>query len=940
MWNKIKFYQLCIICSVVLLKYNCGFSFQFSDQPINNNIRIGKLPNGFTYYIKPTQGASQTLEMRLVVKVGHQNENSDQYQFGHLLEHIATSEGRDRYSPMLDKKGIPFNNLTASVRFDHTIYRMTIPGGKQDISKFVLPFFKQKLNLELGIDRIEREKTTVLNESYSSQRDNFLLINDLELDMTGLASLHPQDLSTHLYNIKADSLIHFYGKWYRPDLTALIIVGDIDDIDQIESDIRKYFNDTLSKYKVVNQEIMPHNYLSRKPSFLKEAQSGKVIAGTKLKNTLIRFYKRQKINDKGNFTQNIENELIRKLLISMLTKRFNAKQEEYKTSYHILPRFLDPPKAFILNISNYGNRDREVIENSFKALKEVEYFGFSSQEFNENKEDLLRHIKNIETTTSSYWANEIVQHYVRNDTLLSNKEEIRENLLKMMTVSQFNREIKSYVGGVPEDIIIVADPEDSIFSISESTIRGWISEIDTHSIKQYKSPKIPTFLLDSVTSNGLNNREYTIEKASIPGANQYVLQNGLRIILKSYPVNHSLTPNNNQIFFQGIVKKGLNCFPEKDYFSALNSPSIVINSGVGELNKFELARYLKSKEFEGRVFPYIDSYDSGIKGTINLKELETALQLIYLYLTSPNFNKLAFEDWKFESMYNSQYKDLNREDFESYIKESIGYDEFLLTGTRAVKGLSETDFNKARAIYSQLFQNPKDFTFMFTGDFPEREVLNLCRKYLGNILNFKGNSFTCQQDLTRNDTFTKSIRKKIPSTQPMDLSMVRISYVSPIENSGLNWKEQIKTEILRRSMTSLIMERLRFKTGLIYQSSGGVAYDKINSLLEVFIGYECLPENVEESILISKNLRNFLITEPISEVLFDEVIVSMLRSIGEFDSYRSIIKEMYKSYMFQEALVKNSEKREFIQSLTPQDLLKTAQKYLSNEPYEFIMSPN
>lgn len=229
-------------------------------------------------------------------------------------------------------------------------------------------------------------------------------------------------MAIHLSNIIPDSLQNFYQNWYRPEMMALVIVGDMHNIDKMEDDIWNHFNKIPSLKESQFHKNISLNYQNRKPTFLKKEFSINATNENRINNTSIRFYKRQNIKEAGNYTQNLEDDLVRKLLIYLLAKRYKAKQEVYGITYEIFPKFLEPPLAFILNVTVNGNMNKEVIQNAFRAIKEVEYFGFSVHEFNESKQDLLGHIRNIDTTTTSYWADEIIKHYVHKEPIVPNKK--------------------------------------------------------------------------------------------------------------------------------------------------------------------------------------------------------------------------------------------------------------------------------------------------------------------------------------------------------------------------------------------------------------------------------------------------------------------------------------------------------------------------------------
>src|SRR5690606_7953147 len=146
-----------------------------------------------------------------------------------------------------------------------------------------------KLNIKLRPEKIEKESRTVLNEDNGGLQRTHTIIRDLELELMGLTASRPRDFADHLFSIKQDSSLQFYKKWYRPDLMALIIVGDISNIEDLENDIRSIFNNNPPIGKVPNEKNIPQNYINRKPTFLKKENSTGVAEGTNSNSSLIRL---------------------------------------------------------------------------------------------------------------------------------------------------------------------------------------------------------------------------------------------------------------------------------------------------------------------------------------------------------------------------------------------------------------------------------------------------------------------------------------------------------------------------------------------------------------------------------------------------------------------------------------------------------------------------
>src|SRR5690606_16178309 len=226
----------------------------------------------------------------------------------------------------------------------------------------------------------------------------------------------------------------------------------------------------------------------------------------------------------------------------------------------------------------------------------------------------------------------------------------------------------------------------------------------------------------------------------VMGANEILLKNGVKVILKSY--KPSSGRKKERIMLHGYRTEGASNFPNEDYFNAINAPSIIKNTGVGNKNKFEINRLLAGTSFQQGIQPYVDYYESGIRGDALSKDFEKMLQLVYLYFSNPRKDSIAFHDWKKNELtsYLQPRYGLIREDFNVKIREMLGDSTRIPRGTVRMEGISETEMHRAYEIYNILFGNAKGFTFIISGNFSLDKVIPLAQKYLGNLPNTKSNS--------------------------------------------------------------------------------------------------------------------------------------------------------------------------------------------------------
>lgn len=934
---------LSLITSLVFQLSLANTAITIDSIPLDSSIRYGKLPNGLSYYIKPIDNPATGLNLRLVVKAGFFQEGSGESEFAHIVEHLAFTAGRNistkKSSNVFDEAGIRLAQLNGLTANDYTDYFVQTSKENPLGIAVALDFFQDILwNLDLNEKNIDLERNTVLGEAKGGDFRPGIYSYLMEKQITGWGAEPPKDYEDHIKTFKSEKLIDFYKKWYRPDLMAIVIVGNIDHIDKLENELKEKFTKGKSSNNPPATAVDQINYLSKAPQFYeKELQSDNDYL--EYKPIQLSLYFRQFENELSNNNPALKDQLIKNLFIDLLNKRYLQVVQEYNTFLSIRTKFLEPPAALRLEIIPKEGLKKDNFITAFKTLKEIEKYGFSTKEFNEGKAEYLNSIRETDTLQIYYWKNQIIQHFVNGKSLPKEKPEILGKILQKLNKKEFHSEIKNYIKEEPEDISIVAYKGDRALDNPENNIRKWITEVNKLSVEPPATSEQKLVLMGTAEIEKLKEAQIKALKTKIPEAKSYQMKNGLRVILKPLKQkSSSVKEEQNSISFRGFSSHGIDCFSEKDYFSVINAPSILKNSGVGTLDKFELKRYLDRKGFEGHVSVFIENDASGIKANISLKELEIALQLVYLYFKSPNFNDIAFEDWKTEQKINMAYKNYPAENFETAIREFLSKKDFTPKGRKFIEGLEKTDLDRSWAIYKQLFSDPSNFTFLFSGNFNEEVVLKLCQKYLGNLpvssetLRSNCNSTTIKSQI-------KPIKSKIfYSRAPLRLAMVRIAYIKKTNSSFLNWREEIKLEILRRSMAELLMRRLRFESeeGGTYQILALRDHSNFYKYNEVYIDFNSYPEDTERLIEESKNV--------VDNLKNSAVEISLFEKLKKVQSNKKVtngvtLRKMYGVVKNEISWFDEEEKKVFIESLRPKDIQETALKYLNQKPIIFKMLP-
>lgn len=911
---------------------------------LDSGIHYGILPNGLTYYFKPIKKGSSKIDISLFIKAGSALLDQDQNELHHFLEHVVFKAGKNMTIAKANNLGFKLGEINGSTSFDFTGYYFK---GIESLEKRDIAFqLIQDIiwNQDFKNELIDSERSIIADELVVRGRfQSNSVINILENSMIGRRPKEPEDVLNHLNTFPHEALTRYYKDWYRPELMAIVVVGDIKDLNGLEQEIIERFskpkyveNPRSAKIDYSTYRNLPPQYISKKHPYISNESKNNTV--------YLRFYLRLKQIIKEQGLDVLKNEQKRKLMFDMLENRLKTQQANYKANYVAFPRSLFPTLTDLkLQMIIEDGLDKDIVIQTMQGIRQIFINGFSNEEFEKQKKHHIKELSKIDTMNLAYWTSNIRDYFIFQKALPKNKEKLLMEAVKGLSLEDFNLFIKKYLSTNPDniDIIVLAPPGHRILSYTEKEVRSWINQAYTLPMDSYIHPKAPTELIDSLTLRNLSESSILRKSNPLHETTEYLLSNGVRIVLNSF--NKSLAQKTNQInklSIHGFTSKGISSYSEDDYFSAINSVEIVRNSGVGGLNKFELERYFNDKNFSGQIIPYIDYDEAGVMGGFSLNDLETALQLIYLYFTHPNKNVLAFEDWKQKAKSSFSLSSINDDDFNTTIRSTLKDYTYLPKGTKALEGVSLTDMNRAHTIYKGIFGNAKGFTFIFTGNFPEEVVLSLCRKYLGNLPSDNTKQRDKKINYFKKYTVPKPREVIIPSPDFMKSVNVQMVFASKLGNKDFYWKEEVKAKILRQMLAFSASQRLRFHSdkGGTYAVSVGMN-PEINRLFnEFFVRFSCSPGDVDRLICEVKEVFESYKSGSIDSKLLEDFKQSAIINLESEKSNRKVSSDkIYNFYRLGHKFKKIEEQQEYIKSISLSDIENIAKRLLKSEPFEFRM---
>lgn len=921
----------------------------FDSIRIDPDLNIGHLANGLTYYLRRTPESKQ-ISMRLVVKTGTCYELEHEYEFAHLVEHMAF-EGTTHFpgDSMLNytsKHGLAFGDeFTAGTAGTHTHFDLTIPSNDTALFQTSMKILRDwTQDFSFDPERVNAQRGAVLGEMRMGSAPVYSTYGEIQstIEATVLnRNLHSIDYTKKcIENLESSfnysQLIQFYKKWYRADLEAIIIVGDVD-ISKTEKQVHAMFN-TMQKPALIAPDTAVLK--AKWAGTVTGANRSMVFTHRRLSDTEIKFYLKKKHpseneNSAQYYRQLIFDQLLNELLATRIQQIHAAYSVPFKQATMVINRNLFDPfsnvDAFItsINVDNAGN-----LSSAFKRivleLERIRRLGFNAEEFRRVQEHVLRAQKTEETEASVQLGRAYTDHFVFNKIPLSPDDyrELMIHIISTTTLAEINKCAASWIDLYENrDVVMMAPPDLKPLLPDEETIDHWIKKTagQQHIDIMQPEPMISQ-LMDNNQSSLLNSTTTSFQQ-------QQLDQTGLtRIRIKKGP-DIILFPSKTKghtIDFLAYSKGGSSRYNDSLKATAAYAASIMANGGVGLYNKFQVSTFFASRGI--RVNPYIDETSENVVGSCPSAELETFLQAVHLYFTAPRLDQVALNDWKSAKLTQIKTNETSKVMFDNLLKTSVE------NSYRPTKHeIAAITVENVLEVYRQRYSNSGDFTFFLTGDFQIDSIRDLLLKYLGTIP-AKGPKEHALK--------TKGYRRKQIDTTiytgPPAKAEIRLLFPAK-RDYKFTIKNNLLLELLREGLRDRVFDRLRTREGGAYSPQAFLNYNLVTKKQGDYrfgIWFDCAPDNTDNMInLALEEFRNLRLNG-FDPVLFAKAMATEhndLKTRMNYGISAALLKELYMRGL----IVDNYyEQPKILDSITIQDVNHAARHFLTEAHLQkFIMMP-
>ena len=896
------------------------------------NVTIGKLDNGLTYYIRKNSYPKDRVEFRLAVNAGSNQETDEQQGLAHFTEHMAFNgiEGFPSNSVVdhLRSKGVVFGaDLNAYTSFDETVYMIPMPTddpGNIDLGLKILRgwaagllYDNKEIDEERGViieeyrlglgasDRMRKEYWPILMKD--SRYADRLPIGKLDI------------LQTFDYQVIKD----FYKDWYRPDLQAVIVVGDID-VKVVEEKIKTMFGNIPAKQNPKKKEI--YGIAPNKEPLVAVCTDPEATGSQVM---LIRKHQHKAMKTIGDFRQ--------QLCIDLYNAMYDARFEEMTQ---------DPKCPFIAASAGYGdfigNTDmygsnamakENRINDAVTVLMQEDYrvlkHGFLQTELDRAKEELLERYdkaaKEVDKTESAKFASQYINNFLRQDPIPGAKREnnFAKKLIEGITLEEINALAKEWVTDDNMVAIITAPEKEDVKVPSKEEILSILNDKSLANVEAYVDTYKDQEILEKETLQP--GKITNVEKIEAVGAEKWTLSNGITVYVKKTDYK------NDEILFSASSKGGKSLYPVKDLASVDFAAEIIDRGGIAGLDYNSLMKKMKGKNVG--VSPSIGLLTEGFSGSSSPKDLEFFFQYLNAFFTNPRIDENAFqlvidETKEQVKMITAQpmYKYIGKfleaaYNNDPYMKQMFSYDD---------EYFAQVDFDRAVRIYKERFANPADFNFFFVGNYDEKEMKEFVELYLGSM----------KTEPSKKENYDLSVLKPRPdkaSTQTVYAGTEQQGWMGMYITNPIDWnyRNSIIADMIGEALDIQFVKIVREKMGDVYSPMIQMSASKLpqpEMTLMILLG--CDPAKTDKLADASlKILNDFKVKGPDKKTM--ELIKKQMLSTRakNIQTNRFWLGYISGKITQGEPIVNPSEYDNIVNSVTKKEMVEFMKKYFKPEVY-------
>lgn len=904
--------------------------------PFDSNVRTGKLSNGLTYYIRNNAKPENKVDLRLVINAGSILEDDDQQGLAHFMEHMCFN-GTKRFPKnalvdYLQSIGVKFGqHLNAYTSFDETVYFLPIPSDSPEkLEKGFQILEDWAFNTVLTPEEVDKERGVVLEEyRLGLGADDRMTKRFMPKMMyqSHYANRLPIGQKEILENFKHDKLKKFYKDWYRPDLMAVIVVGDID-VAEMEKKIKDHFSQYKNPKKERERKI--YDVPNHKETFV-AIESDKEASFAQVRLIYKDYGDPKVIKTVGDFKDYMEKGLFSIMLNNRLNELTNSPNPPFTFGYtYHGGTWARTKEAYQSFAMTQEDKQLDALKVLVEESQRVKKYGFTQGELDRAKAELMAMLESSyndrDKTESENFVSEYQSYFLEKEPTpgIEWTYNAAQKILPQVTLPDLNGFVNEYIKNDNRVVIFTGPEKEGLKKPTEQEVLA-VLNMSTDNITPYEDGAVATSLLRNEVKPGTITKKESNAKL---GTTTLFLSNGAKVTYKKTDFK------NDEVLMNAVSFGGSNLFTNDELKKTQFADGAIPEAGFSGLKLNDINKFMTGKI--ASVNPYIGSVTEGMSGNATPKDMEYMFQMIYAYFTDVNLDKEAYEGYKqkqsafYANMASSPSFYFQQEFYGYLYKDDPRFFGFIPTE----QSWKETDYELAYNKYKERFANAGDFEFFFVGNIDDAMMQDFSAKYIASLPSTDKREKATDLGYRR----IKGEHKKVVNKGADPKSNVTIMYYG---DTQYNAKEALAMQALGEILTIKLVEELRENESGVYGVGARGSLSKVPYGSYSFsISFPCGPENAEkltESAL--RELQKIIDNGPQEKDLakFKEgEILDYKKEIKENQYWLSSLSRAYTNSNNPEDVLRVEEK---VNGLTAKEIQEVAKKYLTKDKVIGMLMP-
>jgi zinc protease len=806
-----------------------GASAQLAEQlPVEDGVRVGKLPNGLTYYIRHNETPKGQADFYIAQKVGSILEEDNQRGLAHFLEHMCfngTKNFPDKgIINWLESVGVKFGyNLNAYTSIDETVYNISsVPVARQSVQDSCLLILHDwACDLTLDPAEIDAERG-VIHEEWRRSMAGQMRILESELPTVYPNNKYgyrlPIGIMDVVDNFPPQAIIDYYHTWYRPDQQGIIVVGDID-VDYIEGKIKEVFSPI-----VMPENAKERTYLDVEDTdgtiyaIGKDPEQSNPMAMMFFKHDLL--IPREMRNTQQYYFVKYLEDMVTSMLNARLSDIANTPDSPFAMAQVSCGDYLisKTKGAVELDVFGKGNDVLPALNAAYREVLRALRTGFTQGEYERATAELRSKYQRLydsrNNTPTENYSKELVRAFIDNEPIpgIEFEKGLMEVLSYQLPIEAVNSFMPQVVDDTDNRVVMLLLPDTPDFVIpTEAQVAEGLEAVEGEDLEPYTDTMKDEPLLPSLPKAGKIKSEKHLTDWD---ATEYTLSNGVKVVVK--PTDFK----DNDIQFNAMARGGYSCISDDKAASIQFLGYAMSNHGLGTYTNSDLKKYLQGKQVSVNVD--LSEYNRELAGTSTIQDLPTLMELIYATFTEYNFNadEFAAAQSMFKGMLSNQE---STPDF-TFIKnvKKVLYkapaEQMITTAT-----IDAADMATSTEIVKSMLANAGDFTFYFVGNIDLDTFKPLMLQYLATLPTGKGSvEYAINRDyetVEGSAVSTDEMTMTTPQTWFFDFIGAKVDYTAT--NKAL-------VSISAQVLSKRLLNKIREEMGATYSIGANGQLSRVN----------------------------------------------------------------------------------------------------------------